>query len=494
MFSIGGYQLNIPTLLLLLLQCAALLHILFSKHGNPSQAGFWLLLVSLLPGAGLIAYALFGITRFEYVRAKVAKLQREMLDVEAPYLKDAARLYRELNKFQLNGAGGSSARMQTLDRLFPENPALSGNHLEILQDGVAVYPRMLEDMRKAKKCIRLQSFILNNDAVGKEFMKVLHERAAAGVDVKVLVDSVGSFRNIISWTGPDKYNGKFSFRAFSPINIFAPWKFQLRNHRKLLVVDGTIAYVGGVNIHAENERLKQIPPSRYIHDLHCRITGPAVTQLNLSFMTDYIYTSSRNRRQIKFDSGDCVTPEAAGDAVVRVLPSGPGNLREGTRKLFFAAAALAERELWIITPYFVPGRDYVDALCMAAARGVDVKLVLPAANNHFFVDCAARNFYEQLLSSGVKIYEKLGYFSHSKALLVDSQWGFMGSSNCDSRSFYLNFELDFCFEKSDFVLDMIRQFQQEIVGSRKLTMFRLSKTPRWRRLLNSIAALFTPIL
>ena len=211
-------------------------------------------------------------------------------------------------------------------------------------------------------------------------------------------------------------------------------------------------------------------------------------------MTDYIYTSSRNRRQIKFDSGDCVTPEAAGDAVVRVLPSGPGNLREGTRKLFFAAAALAERELWIITPYFVPGRDYVDALCMAAARGVDVKLVLPAANNHFFVDCAARNFYEQLLSSGVKIYEKLGYFSHSKALLVDSQWGFMGSSNCDSRSFYLNFELDFCFEKSDFVLDMIRQFQQEIVGSRKLTMFRLSKTPRWRRLLNSIAALFTPIL
>ena len=183
-----------------------------------------------------------------------------------------------------------------------------------------------------------------------------------------------------------------------------------------------------------------------------------------------------------------------GEAVVRVIPGGPGNTREATRKLFFAAAALAQKELWILTPYFVPGHDYVESLCMAAARGVDVRIVLPARNNHFYMDCAAKNFYERLHNAGVRIYEKLGAFSHTKALLVDSEWGFMGSSNCDSRSFYLNFELDFLFEKSNFVNDIHRQFHEEFSGARQLTGVRLRHVSKIRKLLNSAIALFTPIL
>ena len=214
----------------------------------------------------------------------------------------------------------------------------------------------------------------------------------------------------------------------------------------------------------------------------------------MSFLTDYFYTARYDRKRPVVTPGDYALPERTGEAVVRVLPGGPGNVREGTRKLFFAAAALAEKELWIMTPYFVPGRDYVEALCMAAARGVDVRLVVPAKNNHFYMDCAAQNFYRQLHDAGVTIYEKLGYFSHTKALLVDSQWGFMGSSNCDSRSFYLNLELDIVFEKSAFVDDIKKQFIEEISGARKLTSHRLQHTSKLRKLANSIAALFTPIL
>ena len=498
MFNHWAIELDfIHAAVIVLVQCSVLLHILITKHENPPQAAFWLILVALLPGAGLLCYIFFGITHLEHVHNVILKI-RSQLNLQAnDTTQSLAENQRALQGFLLKGEESLQKNSLMLDRLFPENPALKGNSLEMLQDGTAVYPRMLDDIKHAQKCIRLQSYILNSDEVGKAFIEALAERAAAGVDVKVLFDSLGSFKSYFSLyfrRELRKESRNFHIKAFSPVNLLAPWKFQLRNHRKLLVVDGKIAYVGGVNISAENERLKRVPPSRYIHDLHCRITGPAVAQLTMSFLTDYLYTARHDRKQSAAVPGDCTLPLKTGEAIVRVIPGGPGNVREGTRKLFFAAAALAQKELWILTPYFVPGRDYVETLCMAAARGVDVRIVVPAKNNHFYVDCAAQNFYRKLHDAGVTIYEKLGYFSHTKALLVDGEWGFMGSSNCDSRSFYLNFELDIVFEKSNFVTDMQRQFNEEFAGARKLTGYRLQHVPKLRKLINSIAALFTPVL
>ncbi|MBR2358538.1 MAG: cardiolipin synthase [Lentisphaeria bacterium] len=487
----------LPALLIVAIQMAAVVHILVSKHENPSQAAFWLLLVTLLPGIGLLGYIFFGITHIEHVHNAILALRESWQYGDDASTKNLLKLQRSLKDFQLSPEKAQLPRMVMLDRLFPDHPALEGNTLEILEDGQAVYPRMLEDIRQAGKSIRLQSYILNSDEVGRAFMDALAERAAAGVDVKVLFDSVGSFKSYFSQyfrRGLRSRRSNFRMKAFSPVNLFAPWRFQLRNHRKLLVVDGKTAYVGGVNISADNVRFNHVPPSRYIHDLHCRITGPAVAQLTMSFLTDYLYTARGSRRKNFLSDGDCTPAERTGDAVVRILPGGPGNVREATRKLFFAAAALAQKELWILTPYFVPGRDYVEALCMAAARGVDVRVVVPAKNNHFYVDCAAQNFYRKLHESGVTIYEKLGYFSHTKALLVDGEWGFMGSSNCDSRSFYLNFELDFTFENSEFTSDILRQFHKEFAGGRKLTAHRLNSVKSLRKLANSIAALFTPVM
>ena len=497
MFSNWAIEFDIvQALLIVAVQLAAVIHILVNKHENPPQAAFWLLLVTLLPGIGLLGYIFFGITNIEHVHNAILQL-RDDLQSKSGAGEELLKLQRSLKDFQVSSATAQSARMQMLDRLFPDYPALEGNTLEILKDGQAVYPRMLEDIRHAGKSIRLQSYILNSDAVGKAFMDALTERAAAGVDVKILFDSLGSFKSYFSQYFRRELRmqrNNLKIKAFSPVNLFAPWRFQLRNHRKLLVVDGRTAYVGGVNISEENARFKHVPPSRYIHDLHCRITGPAVAPLTMSFLTDYLYTVRRRRKKNWLSPGDTTPLQRTGNATVRVIPGGPGNVREATRKLFFAAAALAEKELWILTPYFVPGKDYVDALCMAAARGVDVRVVVPGKNNHFYVDCAAQNFYRKLHEAGVTIFEKLGYFSHTKALLVDSEWGFMGSSNCDSRSFYLNFELDFTFEGSDFTPEMIRQFHEEFSGARKLTAHRLNSTPKVRRLVNSIAALFTPVL
>lgn len=498
MFSEWEIELSfLQAALIVAVQLVCLLHILINKNENPRQASFWLLLVALLPGIGLLCYLFFGITRIERMHNVILSIRSQLNMRSDSVTHNLAEMQRDLKNFQLNSSDSNCKHILMLDRLFPDHPALEGNHLEILQDGTRVYPRMLEDIKQAKKCIRLQSYILNSDTAGKMFMDALAERAAAGVDVKILFDGLGSFKSYFSQYFRKELRAQrknFRIQAFSQVNLFAPWRFQLRNHRKLMVVDGRIAYVGGVNISEENERLKNVPPSRYIHDLHCRITGPAVSELTMTFLADYFYTARNDRKRPVITSGDYALPERTGEAVVRVLPGGPGNVREGTRKLFFAAAALAEKELWILTPYFVPGHDYVDALCMAAARGVDVRLVVPAKNNHFYMDCAAQNFYAQLHNAGVTIYEKLGYFSHTKALLVDSQWGFMGSSNCDCRSFYLNLELDIVFEKSAFVDDIKKQFIEEFSGGRKLTSYRLQHISKLRKLANSIAALFTPIL
>ena len=494
----GTWQIELLlAFIVVVLQLAAIGHILITKHTNPSQSVFWLLLVLLLPGMGLLSYLVFGINRYEHVRSRIIQIRRSLNGQHSTTARQLGALQRQMNQFQIKGRQAALPRMIMLDRLFPEHPALSGNQLEKLEDGVAAYPRMLADIKNAQSSIRLQSYILNSDKIGKKFIAALAERAAAGVDVKILFDSVGSFRSYFSQYFRKelrKNRRNFRIKAFSPINLLAPWKFQLRNHRKLLVVDGQIAYVGGINIADGNMRFKYLPPSRYIHDLHCRITGPAAAQFNLSFLADYLYTCRHSKHPLELSDGDHARLVPAGNSIVRVIPGGPGSTREATRKLFFAAAMLAEKELWILTPYFVPGRDYVDALCMAAARGVDVRIVVPAVSDHFYTAWAAKNFFDKLHDAGVTIYEKLGYFSHSKALLVDSEWGFMGSSNCDSRSFYLNFELDFCFEGGTFTSDMVAQFQKEFAGGRKLTGYRLKHTGKARQLLYSTAALFTPIL
>lgn len=267
----------------------------------------------------------------------------------------------------------------------------------------------------------------------------------------------------------------------------------MRNHRKLLIVDGRIAYSGGINISVENTRPATLPPSRYIHDLHCRITGPVVALFTSSFFRDWSYTTGKNLSEV-VSPDDYPSPEPCGNDVVRVLAGGPGDTYQGTRQFFFAAVALARRSLTIITPYLVPGSAFIDALCLAAARGVEVKIIVPQHNNHFYVDMAARNFYPVLLRRGVRIFEKTGIFSHTKALLVDREWGIMGSSNCDSRSFRLNFELDFCFEGGDFVGAMEEQIEVELSQSVELSLRDVGKYPFYQRFISGCCALLSPIL
>lgn len=484
-------------LLYLAVQIATAVHILFTKRDQPGEALYWLMIIMLIPGIGLLSYLTFGIVRLERAQKKVRELKNKLaIEAESQELSEVAKFESALSQFAPSDEVAGRAHNRLMDRLFDGASALDGNFLEKLQNGTAAYARMLDDIRNAKHCIRMQSYILMNDEVGKKFMDALRERADAGVDVKVIFDSLGSFKLYFSHYFRKlmfSRHPNFSLRPFSQFNLIAPWRFQLRNHRKLLIVDGRIAYSGGINISSENERLKSVPKTKYIHDLHCRIEGPCVARFSASFFLDWAYTT-KGRWADAITPYDFPLPERHGNTVVRVLSSGPGGNYEGTKDLFFAAALSAKKSLWIMTPYFVPGAEFINILCLTAARGVDVRIIVPAETDHFFMDLASHNFYRLLLERGVNIYAKKGFFSHIKALLVDNEWGFMGSSNCDNRSFRLNFELDFCFENSDFVDSIRAQFAQELSHSQKFTLEEECAKSYPRQLLENICALFTPIL
>ena len=476
-----------------------LLYILYRKTGDPAGAAFWLMTAAVFPLGGFVLFLFFGMPgrrRMTFHMAKVAVQMRHAHARKRMFGEEIARQDRALAQFIAATPEARAPRNAMLDRLFPEAPLLTGNRAELLVDGTEAYPRMLSDIAAAKVSIRLQSFILMADEVGCQFLSLLEKKADEGVDVKILYDNFGSLRSYFSLRFRHFRrirDPRFSLCPFSQLNLFAPWLFQMRNHRKLLVIDGHIAYTGGINISEENERREKVPPNRYIHDLHCRITGPAVAQFAMSFFRDWMYAVRKHPDEFAVE-GELALPEKTGGDSLRVIQSGPGNYDLGTRDLFFTAALQARESLTILTTYFVPGPQYVELLCMVAARGVDVRIIVPKHNNHKFVDLAARSAYGRLLEYGVRIFEKRGPFSHIKALLADGAWGFMGSSNCDSRSFRLNYELDFWFEGGPAAEALDREIRQELAACDEITLLDTDRKKVWEQLVENACALLSPIL
>lgn len=481
---------------LIIIHIIVAIHILLTKHENPSSAMLWILLVIILPVGGLVLYLIFGINRLKKMGNRV-RLSARLFNTDVEK-KEFIRFEQEMKNFTCPAPDFKDTRdfRSTLARIIPNrHHATIGNKLELLKDGTMAYPEMLKAIREAKYSIHMQSFIIMNDPVGQEIFNALADKADEGVDVKVIYDRFGSAKSIFShfFHRYARRTENLKIRAFTPVNIFTPWRIQLRNHRKLMIVDGRVAFIGGINISEGNVRLESVPKNKYIHDLHCRITGPSVTDFQMLFLRDWVFASRKKLKEI-IKPHDFAMPEACGNNIVRVIDSGPGQNFEASQNVFFTAAATADKFIWIMTPYFVPDRSFVKALCMAAARGVEVRIIVPQNNNHFFVNWASQSLYHDLLASGIRIFEKKGIFTHAKAMVIDGKWTFMGSSNCDVRSFKLNYELDFCVEDGDFVNQLLEQFNSELKECDEVHIDRELKKPLPVKLVENLCSLLTPIL
>ena len=366
---------------------------------------------------------------------------------------------------------------------------------EPLSGKLIIYPAMIECIRSARHNINMQTFIFADDRIGRIMMGELKKKAQEGVQVRVICDRFGSFKSLFSlfFLPYLKKTPNLKMIPFSNASLLTPWRIQLRNHRKLLIVDGRTAFIGGLNISEENFKW-MTSPEKEIHDFHCRLTGPSVGELQYAFLCDWFYASHKKNKEDLFTRDYFPMPEKCGDSIVRAVASGHGYLFEGSEKAFFTAASTAKKSIWIISPYFAPSKDFSKALRMASARGVDVRLIVPRNNNHWYVKMAARSFYESLIGNGVRVFERLGTFTHAKAMLVDGEWAYFGSSNCDIRSFRLNYELDLLVSQGDFTGALHRQFLEELKNSEEMGEAYLASRTRPQKLLESVCALMTPVL
>jgi len=404
-----------------------LLSILSLKRNSTSVIA-WAMTVLFIPLFGLISYWLFG---YQSVYRPLARKKRH------------AQAYRQRTSSSENGIEKLAAG--DLATSLGASPRTAGNSIELFHDGRATFDAMLKAIREAKQSIHLELFIFRADGLGTAFIEAMTERAKAGVPVRFLFDAVGS------WTLRQRHlqplvdaGGKVSpFLAISLLK--RSFQINLRNHRKLLVVDGQTAFTGGFNV--GDEYLGLDPFFGPWRDTFMRVQGPTVRHMQRIFIEDWSFAT---REELNED--DYVGRfESTGGVYAQIACSGPDQELKTIRETYFASIVKAKERVWIASPYFVPDASLLDALCLAARSGRDVRLLLPFRPDKWLPFLAARYYWTEVLAAGVKIYQYTAGFMHSKVMIIDDAWSSVGSANFDCRSLYLNFEMTCLMESKDVV-------------------------------------------
>ncbi len=462
---------ELAALLYVLLSVIVTIDVLLKKSDVRGALG-WIGLVWLAPILGSLLYYLFGINRVTR-RALKLRMGREESLPGATARPDAAP---------------HIVKLSDVSETITQCPLTGGNALDILEGGDAAYPAMLAAIRGAKTCVAMSSYIFRNDVAGNEFTDALIEAARRGVKVRVLLDSVG-----MGYFYPAAYyrmkRGGVTGARF--LHTWLPWRMpflNMRNHRKLLVVDGRIAFVGGINIGAEN--YARTPVTRRVQDVHFRVAGPAVQIVMDAFARDWTFTTDEEL------DDDGWWPELApqGSVFARGLRSGPDADLYRLELLLGAALSLAQKRVRIVTPYFLPDARLQFAIQQAGLRGVTVEIVLPCRSNQHIMEWAMRGHLRFFRHVRASFSGTAPPFDHSKLCTVDGEWSLIGSSNWDARSFRLNFEFDLEIIDRDLTARIDALIDERIARGTALTSDMLAAEPVWKRVRNAAARLAMPYL
>lgn len=363
-------------------------------------------------------------------------------------------------------------------------PLIAGNKVTLLIDGPATMKEMMAAVRDAKTTVNLETYIFDQDELGMQFADLLIEKRRQGVTVNVLYDSVGTLSVPQAFFERMKAGG-VNLLAFNPVNPVArvgKWEVNNRDHRKLLVVDGSIAFTGGINISSDyanssffgsGRRPTQVDAKKVgWRDTHVKVEGPAVAAFQYSFVNNWVHQDAGELPEANYFP----TLSAVGDKVVRVLASDPDKGFEIYKALVLAIGE-SKKTVHLTSAYFVPDQQIVDALIAAARRGVDVRLVLPGVTDHGLVLHAGRAFYDQLLAGGVKIHQLQVAVLHAKTAVIDGNWSTIGSANIDRRSFIHNYELNVIILDPAFGQQMESAFSEDLKDSKEVTKEEWSRRP-----------------
>lgn len=363
-----------------------------------------------------------------------------------------------------------------------DNPLTKGNKVALLADGSDTYAAMFKEMQKAKDHINLETYIIEDDEIGHRFVDLLLQKQGEGVQVNLLYDSVGSMNT------PDSFfqrlrDGGVQVAEFNPINPLKggeKWALTLthRDHRKILIIDGRVAIIGGINIskvYSSNPFKRQTNEQTPIHwrDTDLQIEGPAVAELQKLFLDSWVKQSESPLIARKYFPA----LKEEGNSLVRVVGSTPGETNRIPFIVYVSAFIFAQNSIYVTNSYFVPDAQIITALTAAAERGVDVKLILPGITDAKLALYAQRHHYSTLLKSGVQIYEHDTSLLHAKTAVVDRVWSTVGSTNMDHLSMLHNDEVNAFIVSREFAAEMEKMFVQDLADSRQILLEEWRKRP-----------------
>jgi cardiolipin synthase len=456
-----------------------------------SSAIAWILVILLLPFIGTVMFFLFG---YQHVNRPLQRKRRHKLQYERPanppHYDSSARLQQPAGQREghLEGLAESMARLAYRVGAYH---VTEGNHIDFYYEGLTAIEAMIEAIRDAKHHVHLLVFIFQPDNLGRQFLELLTAKAKEGVEVRLLYDAMGSHRLPRRWLRSlHEAGGQTS--VFLPINVLRRrLQINMRNHRKIMVVDGTQGFIGGLNVGDE-----YVGKNKYFgfwRDTHLRLQGPAVVDLQRLFVEDWSFAAGETL-QGRRNSPYFHPTVADGPYPVQVIDSGPDRDLKAIREVTFAAILKAQRRVWIASPYFVPDAGILDALRLAAYHGVDVRFIGQHRPDKWIPQYAARYYWSNVLTAGVQVYQYTKGMMHAKVMLIDDEFAMVGTANLDNRSMFLNFEVNCLLYSAGAVKNLEASFLADFRHSIKLERSTYAKRPLAGRLLENACRLLSPIL
>ncbi len=457
-------------------------HVLLTKRDSRAAIA-WIGLIWLVPLFGGVLYLLFGVNR---IQRRARSLRSRQPHPRPQYVAPACTT--EEMDLVFGPAGMHLRSLTALVGKVTQRPLLAGNTITPLIDGDQAFPAMLYAIDKAESCIALSTYIFDDDAVGREFAAALSRAVDRKVEVRVLIDDMGAR---YSWPTMVSTLHRAGVNCTTFLPPFIPWKFQysnLRNHRKIMVVDGQTGFVGSLNIR-QGARLKG-QPKYPVRDVHFRVSGPVVSHIQECFADDWAFSTG----ELLDENIWTPAPAAQGSALARGISDGPDEHFESFHLTLLGAIAAAESSIRVVTPYFLPDSALMTALNVAAMRGLTVDIVLPGLNNIPIVQWASQSILAQLLERGVRIWISPPPFDHSKLMVVDNLIAFVGSSNWDPRSLRLNFEFNLECYDTELAGNLSTLIDQRVENAHRLTLTELNDRSLAIKLRDGLAWLASPYL
>lgn len=459
--------------------------IVILENRSPLKTISWILVLISLPVFGLIGYLVFG---QNFRKRKMFSL-KELGDMKwLQVMSQDQKLRLEKSRFLKDERIHEKKNVMTL-LLNNSKALLTGyNRVKILNDGKETFPSIFKALRKAKDHIHLEYYIIEDGDLASELLEILIQKAKEGVEVRVIYDDVGSWKLSKGYVEALEQAG-VKIHAFLPVRFpILTSRVNYRNHRKIIVIDGKTAFVGGLNF-----------ADRYLHgisgigswrDTHLKIVGEAATSLQIVFLIDWYFV----RQEVLLDDKYLLYKKVKQNCLLQITASGADSDWESIMQAYFSAITSAKRNVYISSPYFMPNTSILMALKTVAMSGVDVRVLIPEKSDSIMTFWGTLSYLEELLEAGVRIYFYKGGFNHSKIMMVDGIMATVGTANMDVRSFEQNFEVNAIVYDEKITLELRERFLKDLEQSEEVLLTSWVARSKSQKLKESMARLFTPLL